>query len=690
MKKNKKLLSALCAFPALVVSCIGVDLPLRNQNADQKDAVVVPVSLSCELLDTEMDAETSKSSHDMSALRKISNANYYVFEKETLVKQGYFEDAGDFAVTLPSKDGEYNLYILANVGKSAVDANTKESGMAKAVHVDYGSSANYFRTIEEYGFPMSAVISGFTASTSADLKLRRLVHTLYVTVDTEALESTKMRFTGLSVLNAARDVYPFAAESKAGYVMAGDMASVSNEDIEALNRGETVTLYVLENMRGTLFAGNSDWKKKVPGRMLPQSEQKYATYIELTAEAQTSTAHYSGNIYRAYLGTSPADCNVKRHSYLKINNRFTNDMIEGDGWRIESGKPVVNRTLAFVKNASGTAAVSEATTYPGFIKEFYIYRSDPDMEYTLTSDDSAGDDVWYTTEQVDDYYTRVMLCTDLGWDGSGISKEILTLKSSDGLITKTLTAMTNAGSNAYGAGITITPKCTYKYFSGGEEQHTDNIVLQTSTEFAEPVEIRITAGGRVEGYLKTWPDGTRKDPVEQTFSETISDQCSGYIGTSEVEMNFNLLKYFEKIHGNFSKSSLNKRNGDDYFMKHAHPTDLQLYYTVEFGKSKDGTLYPAGHDTEIPVNIVSRQIDKAEDEPFGAGTDWGILYWHTDSYYDTEESQILFVRYRRSIYGSTNTYEDNLRIYTEQRVNVKFNGEDEWTDYPPMAAPILL
>ncbi len=438
MTKNSKLLLAL--LPAFVLSCIGLEQPEGSPGVPGGESVVIPVKLSCELLDTEESA--SRSVHDLSTLRKISNANYYIFQNSILLEQGYFEDADEFALTLPSKDGVYDLYILANVGEYPVASGISKSEMAASVHVDYGGHDDYFSTIENYGFPMSLIVGGFSASSSADLKLRRLVHTLYVTVDTEALKSTEMKFTGLSIRNAARDVYPFASESRALHVMDGDSADVGAEELDALNRGETITLYLLENMRGEVFPGNDDWKNKMPDRMTPASERNFASFVELTAEVQTATAHYDRNVYRAYLGASAADCNVKRHSYFRLNNRFTNDMILDDGWRVDGDDPVVNQELAFVdtrytmstapnKDASGDVPyrpfreVDAFYTVNGALVLYYIYRSNPGIEYTVTmtpnNQESADCEeyVRYEVREVDDNFSALFVETTYPFKDNG-------------------------------------------------------------------------------------------------------------------------------------------------------------------------------------------------------------------------------------------------------------------------------
>ncbi len=689
-------LTGVVSLSALA-SCDTVLVDIEEPSADQEaEGIPVPLELMCEPLDTELDEPESKSLHDISSLKKISNANYYLFRNDVLVKQEYVGDMENFAVIVPDRDAKYNLYIVTNVGEKKISESVTESGIAAAVHMDYESKSKYFSTIETYGFPMTAIIQDFSYATSGEISLKRLVHTLYVRISEEELATTDMTFTSLTINQAPRDIYPFAPDSKGDYTITGDAANLDADEIEALNRGEKIALYVLESMRGELFPGNKSWKNRIPNNVISSDtdEDKMCPYIELTAQAQTATSYYENNIYRAYLGTTVTDCNVRRSRYSTITNNYVNDMIVDEGWRVESDTPVVNQTLAFVKTASSRSVVTEAMTYPGFVKEVYIYRSNPDIEFTLTSDDAAGNDVWYTTEKVDEHYTRVKLRTDLSWSDYGISSETLTLKSKDGVITSTMTAKANAGSGSTATAVTINPKCSYYYFSDGEEEHTKEIIMQTSSVFVDPIQVRITASGTLDGYLKTFPNGTKKDPVESTYTETISDVCTEYVGTATKELAFNFYKYLNGIHNNTGKSSRNKRNGDDWYYKHAHPTDLKLNYKVEFGKSADGTLYPSNSSITVPVNVAEQQYStKSDGTPYGAGTDWGIIYWHTDLVSGTaDDADVYFIRYETSIYGKATTYNGapplELRIYKGQRINVKFNGIDKWTDNPPKATYI--
>ena len=293
----------------------------------EKEGFRKELTLSCEPLDTETaDGTPTRSNHSAGSLTQVTNVNYYLFRNGSFVKQEYCPDISTFAVDLPSITAKYNLYLLANVGQVTIPTTTAESAMGTAVHYDYGSKSKYFSTISSNGFPMANVVKNFSASSSSQYKLRRLVHTLYVKMNTEELQKTKMTFTGVQIKQAPRDVYPFA-ESKATATMDGDAANLSSDDIDRLNSGETVTLYLLENMRGDLIAGNTSWKNKIPSRISATAERSRASYIEMTARVQTATAVYENNIYRAYLGTTAYDFDVERPTYFLLNNKSNAQII---------------------------------------------------------------------------------------------------------------------------------------------------------------------------------------------------------------------------------------------------------------------------------------------------------------------------------------------------------------------------
>ncbi len=684
---NIRLLLAAGILSALAFACQSIELPAEEDEKPQEEnPVTLKIKLSCELLDTET-AEDTRSRHDVSILRKISNVNYYLFREGSLVAQEYFDDAEDFAVTLPSYGEQYDLYILANVGRKSVHDDILEADMATEVHQDYGSRDDYFNTIGDYGFPMSLIVNGFSVAGTEELKLRRLVHTLYVRADTQDLDTTEMEFTGLAIRNAARDVYPFSAGSRAEYFIDGDAADFDNDDLEALNNGETVTLYLLENMRGELFAGNTDWKNKVPANMNPKSERDCASYIELTSSAQTSTAYYAHNTYRAYIGSSASDCDVRRNAYSTLNNRFTNDMIVDEEWRIDSDTPVVTETLAFVDKSGYSAGddvveVDKVKLYPGFVREFYVYRSNPDIEYTITGpDEAAAPYLSYKVDDVNRHIRRIRVTTDAAWNDSGSRTAVgkFIIKSEDGLISRTLDC-----------GVLVDPVAVT--FSYGPNQSAsgyypaDKPKLRMSVNNIMNLGFDVKIEGTAGAYIYHYPNGKwgkkHEETLERNFETgtlerkypaagktVVIDEYLDCITVRNVPDN-GLYDFFNKDIWSFtredSKSIIGSSNS---YNKHFQPTYLTFDIGLGFGPSADGLLYPENSSTTLRVKVTNDDRTVAVDDlsVYNSGTDFGI-YWNQID--DSDSGDIRRIEYDKPY----------AREKTAGCIEVTVNGVGKWSN----------
>ncbi len=651
----------------------------------------VRVTLSCEMLEPELE---SRSTHSSGALTRVSDANYYLFSGGQLVRQEYFDDISDFSVTLPSADESYSLYLLANVGQVTVPSGTSEGAMGTAVHVDYSSKSNYFSTIESKGFPMASVVKGFSSSSSTNLTLRRLVHTLYVKVNTSELSSTDMEFTGLSIRNAARDVYPFAAESKALYIMDGDAADLSADEMEAINRGETVTLYLLENMRGDLFPGNSDWKKKTPVYMSTQSEQYKCSFIELTASAQTATAYYEKNIYRAYIGETASDCDVRRNTYFNLTNSFTNDMIVDEEWRIEGDTPVVTGKLCFVRSMDSSLPLSERTItrsdfYPGFKRDFYIYRSNPDIKYTLTGP-FQSELIEFTTTKINDNYTKVTVRSDFGtWKKPSETQtyymSTFRVTSDDGLLSSSLSCYVQR----------VPLNVTFKYTE--HDLVYDNTYsrpgLRMSINNQYGLKFKVDIEGYAGYYNKHYPKGTKRDPETKSgtyqfasgTTEAICPKANTYVFIDDRTADNSAFKSIDGAfywtgwtYRGFQSTNWYDASSDDGYTKYADPAYLILGITLKYGKSEDGTLYPVSSSTTIPFNVTNSQLTAITGGYTGAGTDFGVFV--DEGFYNFgSESQ------NRELHNFNKSYHTDYATGTLGRISVTVNGKQKWSSDSPVA-----
>ncbi len=703
MTKEMKYWILILILPFLAVSCM--DMAFPEIRTEEDCGIRIALRLSCELLDTE--ELTSRSRHDISTLRKISNANYYLFQDGKLVGQGYCADAEDFTLILPSADEQYNLYVLANLGEKPVNQAISEEEMRTEVYHDYGDYENYFSTIEENGFPMSAVVKGFTAEVTDDILLRRLVHTVYVSVNTDALSTTKMNITGISIKNAARDIYPFSSASKARFVMDGDAADPDADELAVVNGGGKLALHLLENMRGELFPGNADWKRRIPGNMVLGSEAGLCSYVEFTAQLQTATAFYGRNFYRAYLGESAADCNVRRHTYFELCSRFVNDAIVDEEWRAEADVPDINETLAFVdtrytkdtapsRYAEGDVSdrpfkhVDAFYTMKGCIALYYIYRSNPDIGYTLTMEpcnsDSADCDryIQYETRDVDDNFTALVVRTTYPisdgltryysspsyTSGKSVSFKIC---SSDGLITDRLyckviehplsmtfkyeglsSSQTDIGSNHQGQFnmYLVNPLGAYvavhnKGTVYGECRHHPNGLV--GSEKTETYEVEINTGNRHKAGESV--------PYAEAGSNAVFDvipkeRLACRIDLYKPQMRTGAGVFYKDIDGfhEFFMDIWNNTAWDDNTWfgtsghnKHAEPTRLKLDMDIMFLSPNLNRLLPL---EDFPVFI----------ENYVSGVDMGFKFHQTN------------------VSGFTKTVEFN----NADMISVSINGVRDW------------
>ena len=380
--------------------------PTKEENSNNGEGVFIPLELSFELYDFEKEEPGTKSAMAGAYAKEVpSNINYYLFRNGTLVKQQYISDITKFGVQLPDKTASYNLYLLANVEQQTLPANTSESSIGSALSVVYSTQESFLQMCQSYGFPMAKKIEGFSATSSRAIMLERLVHILHVKMDISALAEeyfNEFEFTKLEVRNAAGNINPFAAASKASSILPKGDYAISPEDLAKVNSGEDVVLYVIENMRGNVFSTCSSWKERIPSNIRPRSESNVATYIEFSARVKTATSEYDNVTFRTYLGTSVTNCNVQRNVVSTVTNSFLMDMISSDEWRIEPDDPNIQGTLRFVDadmandkanmapQRGENATISKFYLTKDFTKTIFLERSNPGIEVELTLPSASG------------------------------------------------------------------------------------------------------------------------------------------------------------------------------------------------------------------------------------------------------------------------------------------------------------
>ena len=335
------------------------------------------------------DGMSVKSTLNSDVLYRINDLNLFIYDSGgTLVESYYQSGSSCVSAIFPDAEALYDVFVIANTG--VVEAPVRESDMAGIIYkyTDY-------TTLKESGLPMAGLFKGYNPEKDSAITIRRLAALFEITFDNV---SSKADYTIKSgrLCNCALDIYPFSEGTAATSVLqAGD--EFSAEDISALNRGEPVVLYTLENEQGVLLPGNSDPKKKVPSS-LPAENACLCTYLEVTADVHTATTSFTDAHFRVYLGEDlTTDFNVRRNRFHYLELDFESDMVEDDGWRTEADDPEIEGSISMSKRV--------AEVMDGIDDVIYIYpHSDngKEMGIVLQADDSELESaaLSYVTEKV--------------------------------------------------------------------------------------------------------------------------------------------------------------------------------------------------------------------------------------------------------------------------------------------------
>ena len=277
---------------------------------------------------------SSKSSHDVDENR-IVDLNVYAYCGGVLYFDAYSK--GESVRLLLDREREYTIYLLANSGKVAPTYKESEMDSMKCDFVYKGEGA----------LPMCLsegrkIRVGGTAATTYTFSLTRLVSKYTVSLK-NLLEECRFEAMSARVLQEASCVFPFAYGSAATSVVDGD--SASETDIAALNCGESIDFYVLENCQGLLLEGNDDPWKKEPSS-IPEKAH-LCSYLELAGNWTTGGAEADLNL-RFYLGgDNVADFNVVRNTNVRIELYLSDSGTLKYTWKSSLDNMDDRRTLRF-------------------------------------------------------------------------------------------------------------------------------------------------------------------------------------------------------------------------------------------------------------------------------------------------------------------------------------------------------
>ena len=299
----------------------------------EKEPFEVGVRLSCEPF---LDAET-KSSLPCEDSDRITDISVFLYRDGKLVSQEncYRESPGNFVVVrFPDAACKYDIFAFANAGKQYPPED-------EAAMENYVLDMPCTESIAEKGIPMSAVLRSVSPAEFNGICFVRMFGKARLSFINTAV-MTDYRILKARLCNCASKIKAFGS-SAAESVTFGDY--LSEDDIDILNDGGEVVLYFPENVQGILLPGNSDPKRRIPSIIGDEAEQ--CTYLEIVADVQTPTAHYSNAVFRVFLGANLADdFSLVRNTAYRVSLDFESVMLTDEEWRKVPGEYEVTGSMS--------------------------------------------------------------------------------------------------------------------------------------------------------------------------------------------------------------------------------------------------------------------------------------------------------------------------------------------------------
>ncbi len=265
----------------------------------------------------------------------ISDINLYIWREGTCILHEFMEmDSNECRIPLVT-EASYSFYVLANCGKSIEpDGNgwREDERSMESLVIRFPEIPGEMSLI-----PMAAVLGNcFVGGSGLKLNviLVRLVSRIVFSyVPDDSLGASGISITGVRLCDAAQLMTPFSERSVAadGDVADGDFAS--ENDLLAINRGESIEFYAFENCWGDLLEGNTDQKMKVPDEV---GNITGPTYIEVSCAFEGSGLLTGDITYRIYLGSDAvSNFDLVRNSSYRVQLFGSREGLDELSWRID-------------------------------------------------------------------------------------------------------------------------------------------------------------------------------------------------------------------------------------------------------------------------------------------------------------------------------------------------------------------
>lgn len=251
-----------------------------------------------------------------------------------------------------------------------------------------------FAEVAKYGIPYVTILKGQNiinlckGSSSLSFECKRLFCRIDLTVDCASLTGGTANYFADAKLYARgvnNKLMPFSAESqKASSIEDILVQSDYDANITSANTLE-FSLYLPENMQGTLLPGNEDNLTKNPEALAAAGHSSlldYLSYIEFSGKVDTSAGGYGGDMtYRFYLGRdATGNFDLERNHDYKVKLSFYAGSLLNPTipeWKVE-GDVDDTRIFSLSEDEQGTKLLPDGQNVvvrPNRPGRFYVYMN---------------------------------------------------------------------------------------------------------------------------------------------------------------------------------------------------------------------------------------------------------------------------------------------------------------------------
>ena len=266
---------------------------------------------------------------------QISNIQTFAFDPSTgeIMKYGknagaalegkpvtaYMEGAASFEWCLPVRI-PLDIYAVANIGQIDTPSRVEELLANERLHFD-------FRNMEDLNkltaMPMSGILNITLGTDDSDLSIpmKKLLAKYNISIFFADMKSTKVH--RLTIRNAHRNVRLFGKDEAAQGLsdIVTEMDYTTTKDLETLNSGGSISLYLPENMQTTVNGATSDatdWRNISPENMI-KGNLNLCSYLEVSYNYSEFGNNIEEGRRKVYFGKSPAsDFDVERNKETAI------------------------------------------------------------------------------------------------------------------------------------------------------------------------------------------------------------------------------------------------------------------------------------------------------------------------------------------------------------------------------------